>query len=286
MKLQASRPINMEVPLPIFQASLYTGKASLEFLSINKKNTRIELSLPFSKDSTKKALFQQINGKFLLNSKGIDWKNSYIKRVVQFDIYSDPGKSKKEWEASKFKLTGRNIGKIASAYKSWYSTPDDYDKYASALKKTQKLVEKFLLGKDDIIIGSNFNDILIAGDGKDSITGRQGADIMSGGKGPDTFIYNSIKDSWIMKKTIPTIDFSRVDTITDFDGAKGDKINLKNKSFGKLSYIGDSSFSGKGGEVRFDRGSLQVDTSNSKFLMNVFLSNVTTFSADYLDLMA
>jgi Ca2+-binding RTX toxin-like protein len=242
--------------------------------------------LPTSEDPTKKTLFQRIKGSVKYNSNGIDWKNSAIKGVIQYNIFSNLQRPETQWRASSFRLTGGDIAKIVREYTQWYSTPDNYDKYKIALDKTQKLVEAILFSGDDKIIGSNERDVLIGGNGNDSIAGRGGGDILTGGKGSDRFVYRSTRDSAIAKSGLGISETAgEVDVITDFNGKKGDKIDLRKLKIGKgksLTYIGDSPFSGNAGEVRFALGNLQVDTGDKDFLMNITLSKVTSFSKDFL----
>ncbi len=65
--------------------------------------------------------------------------------------------------------------------------------------------------------GSNGSDVLTGGLGNDVLTGGLGTDTLTGGKGQDTFVYLS-----------PT---EGKDTITDFNRAQGDKININRTGF-------------------------------------------------------
>jgi len=107
--------------------------------------------------------------------------------------------------------------------------------------------------ESDVMTGAAGNDILSGAGGKDSLTGGTGADKLTGGAGADTFIFLSVNDS--------TVDTKGRDTIFDFDGAGGDRIDLSkidansatalNDAF---SFIGNSAFSKKAGELRYDKG--------------------------------
>lgn len=104
--------------------------------------------------------------------------------------------------------------------------------------------------KNDVLNGGAGDDTLIGGKGNDKLTGGAGADTLTGSAGKDQFIFKSIADS--------TPDAT--DTITDFNGKQGDRINLKaidadtttsgNQAF---DFIGTDAFSGKAGELRFDK---------------------------------
>ncbi|MBD3884897.1 hypothetical protein IFO70_24485 [Phormidium tenue FACHB-886] len=68
-------------------------------------------------------------------------------------------------------------------------------------------------GNDDILIGNFGEDNLQGGEGNDRLTGGDGRDTLTGGTGADLFILTDASD------------FS-ADTITDFDRAQGDKIQI------------------------------------------------------------
>lgn len=104
----------------------------------------------------------------------------------------------------------------------------------------------------DVIVGSAEANILNGGKGNDFITGGLGADDMTGGSGKDTFVFTSVKDS--------TVTANGRDTIFDFSGSAGDRIDLSeidantkmagNQSF---SFIGAAAFSHKAGELRYEK---------------------------------
>jgi len=112
--------------------------------------------------------------------------------------------------------------------------------------------------RNDVLSGNAGADILIGGKGNDKLTGGAGADTMTGSAGKDQFIFRSIADS--------TPDAA--DTITDFNGKQGDRINLKaidadttasgNQTF---DFIGSDDFSGKAGELRFEKVGTGFDIS-------------------------
>lgn len=105
---------------------------------------------------------------------------------------------------------------------------------------------------NDTLIGNGGNDTLDGWTGNDKLTGGAGSDFLYGGTGSDTFIYKSTKDS--------TVAASGRDTIWDFSRAQKDKIDLSaidasTKSAGNqaFSFIGTKAFSGKAGELRYDK---------------------------------
>ena len=78
------------------------------------------------------------------------------------------------------------------------------------------------------LTGSNFNDtltgddgenIIRGSDGNDLLIGKAGADSLYGGAGADIFQYSSISES--------SEALGARDTIFDFSGADGDRINLR-----------------------------------------------------------
>ena len=110
-----------------------------------------------------------------------------------------------------------------------------------------------VLGYDgnDTMSGKGGADTLVGGTGNDKLTGGLGADSLYGEAGKDSFIYKSVDDSNALKG---------MDTIHDFSGASGDRIDLsgidanrmtsKNDAF---SFIGSKAFSGKAGELRVEK---------------------------------
>lgn len=110
--------------------------------------------------------------------------------------------------------------------------------------------------KADALNGNAGSDILIGGKGNDKLTGGGDADTLSGGAGKDQFIFKAAADSAA----------DAFDTITDFNGGQGDRLNLKaidadatksgNQAF---AFIGTDTFSGTAGELRFEKNGTAVD---------------------------
>jgi len=71
----------------------------------------------------------------------------------------------------------------------------------------------------DTLNGEAGDDQLDGGNGTDTLNGGLGNDILTGGAGNDTFVFNT------------ALGAGNVDTITDFDAANNDKINLENSIF-------------------------------------------------------
>ena len=100
----------------------------------------------------------------------------------------------------------------------------------------------------DELQGDTENDLLIGLKGNDRITGKRGADVLIGGSGKNTYIYENVKDSRASKgKTDHILDFGRKDKIDLSAVAK------------ELQFIGDDRFTGTPGDVRFKKGTLEVD---------------------------
>jgi Ca2+-binding RTX toxin-like protein len=73
------------------------------------------------------------------------------------------------------------------------------------------------LAGNDILNGGNGNDVLNGGDGDDLLSGGPGRDSLTGGLGLDTFDFNA---------------HASQDTITDFNVAQGDRLDIKDMLVG------------------------------------------------------
>lgn len=138
---------------------------------------------------------------------------------------------------------------------------------------------------NDILNGDAGNDTLKGAAGNDKLYGGAGADKLYGGSGKDTFIFKSAKDSTVAK--------SGLDTIYDFDGKAGDRIDLKaidanTKLSGDqaFSFIGTKAFSKKAGELRYDKAASDAyvygDTNgDGKADFAIHFDDAITFSKGY-----
>ena len=124
--------------------------------------------------------------------------------------------------------------------------PDDLQPLAAA--------PNYKIGLDgsDKLVGGKDNDLLIGLKGKDRLKGGRGADVLIGGKGKDTFIFKNIKDSLSSE--------GKSDHLLDF--GKKDKIKLSAIA-DELKFIGNDSFTGTAGEVRFDNEMLELDKNGN-----------------------
>ena len=100
----------------------------------------------------------------------------------------------------------------------------------------------------DALQGNTENDLLIGLKGNDRMTGNRGADVLIGGSGKNTYIYDNVKDSRASK--------GKADHILNF--GRKDKIDLSAVAK-ELRFIGDDRFTGTPGDVRFKKGTLELD---------------------------
>jgi len=77
---------------------------------------------------------------------------------------------------------------------------------------------------DDLLYGNLGADSLSGGDGADRLYGGQGDDRLVGGAGDDTLFGNLGADVMVGGLDADTFHVSGTDTITDFDGAGGDRV--------------------------------------------------------------
>ncbi len=152
------------------------------------------------------------------------------------------------------KIAVKDIVKVASTY----SLADDMALVKAALAGNDKISgakgddKLYAYNGDDIVVGNAGNDTIYGGAGNDKITGGIGRDYLRGEAGSDTFIYKSIKDS--------TGAVLGRDTVYDFEGSKGDRIDLsaidansKTTKSVAFSFIGTKAFGGKAGELRYEK---------------------------------
>ena len=84
-------------------------------------------------------------------------------------------------------------------------------------------IDNSLLGQDSRLLGSDEGIELYAGAGDDRIVGGAGGDTLDGGLGSDMLTGGEGEDIFIWNE----IDGGVTDTITDFNVAEGDKIDLR-----------------------------------------------------------
>ena len=127
-------------------------------------------------------------------------------------------------------------------------------------------------GRANIIEGNDSRNKLKGRNGDDILIGNGGRDSLHGGNGDDTFVYRSINDSGVTRKTRDVItDFSEGDAI-DLSEIDAQPVVQGNQSF---VFIGADSFS-RPGQVNFVNGLLSVNTdSDPAAELQIKLQNVT-----------
>jgi serralysin len=120
-------------------------------------------------------------------------------------------------------------------------------------------------------------DVLTGGAGNDHLIGGAGNDILIGGAGADIFRFSALSDS-------NTFSY---DTITDFNAAELDKIDLSqlDANAGKkgnqaFTFIGAASFSGTAGELSFASNFLSADVDGDGSAdFGLWIVNVSSLTA-------
>ncbi|MBP1859666.1 calcium-binding protein [Rhizobium herbae] len=140
-------------------------------------------------------------------------------------------------------------------------------------------------GGTDVLLGGDGNDKLYGDAGDDYLHGGNGADQLAGGTGADSFIYMHLSESGGSSATR--------DTILDFSGTAGDRIDLRTidastKTAGDqaFSFLGTAAFTGKAGELRYDKTSsntyIYADINgDEKADFSIRLDDAVTLSKGY-----
>jgi len=132
---------------------------------------------------------------------------------------------------------------------------------------------------DDNLRGAGGADTLVGGAGDDTLSGGGGRDLLEGGEGADAFVFAPVARLAALH-----------DTISDFSGAEGDKIDLSALAGGiagggDFSFIGAGvAFNGVAGEVRaldkVDATILQADLDgDGSFDFRITLSGVVSLTS-------
>jgi Ca2+-binding RTX toxin-like protein len=115
-------------------------------------------------------------------------------------------------------------------------------------------------GGNDRLNGGSGNDSLDGGAGNDVFIAGVGNDRLMGGLGKDTFTGNTGRDVFVFDDRDTGSSKSRADTITDFRGRSGDRLDLKlvdantrKRGDQKFSFIGDDEAFTAAGQVRFEK---------------------------------
>ena len=130
---------------------------------------------------------------------------------------------------------------------------------------------------NNTLTGNVYNNILDGLKGNDVLIGGGGADILTGGDGADTFVFLALGDMGV--------GLGLRDVITDFQTAKGDRIDLSavdavaGGGDNVFTYIGAAAFSAVG-QLRFQNGILSGEvTSDGVADFEIQLSGVRSFDA-------
>jgi Ca2+-binding RTX toxin-like protein len=140
----------------------------------------------------------------------------------------------------------------------------------------------------DIVTGSTLANVLSGGAGIDTLTGGGGADTLTGGTGVDRFLFTAASLGTAISSTV---------TITDFDRAAGEVLNLTAIDANTIlagtnpfAFIGTAAFSGTAGQLRFTsqpgQTLIQGDVNGDKTAdLTILLPGVTsTVAADWFKL--
>jgi len=120
------------------------------------------------------------------------------------------------------------------------------------------------LGGDDVINGGYGDDNLIGGAGNDGLVGFWGSDVLTGGTGADTFSV-----SWLNNA-------GDVDTITDFNRAEGDKIDVWSSRMGRFQNLGWQLVDGAFSEAAANNEAgqiVQVANGNGTYTLSFYFSH-------------
>jgi serralysin len=141
---------------------------------------------------------------------------------------------------------------------------------------------------NDLLRGNTGNDALWGGLGQDTLSGAQGNDWLQGGQGPDQLTGGEGADFFSYQ--INDASSRWRDTITDFEGLKGDRLGITAVLDGTdpfanpgWKYINSKAFSGAPAELRFADGNLQGDVDgDGKPDLLIHLLGVNTFNTDWI----
>ena len=130
-----------------------------------------------------------------------------------------------------------------------------------------------------MLIGRGSEELLSGGLGNDVLQGGGGDERLKGGRGADFFSF-----------TAADTEPGEIDRILDFRPEQGDRLGIdavlgisKSLAGQGWAYIGDNSFSGTAGELRFADGLLQGDLSgNGTANLQIRLDGITSFNPEWV----
>ncbi|NEY91006.1 calcium-binding protein [Tabrizicola oligotrophica] len=104
---------------------------------------------------------------------------------------------------------------------------------------------------DDTLLAGGGNDLLFANEGNDRVLGGAGDDLLFGLAGKDTLIGGAGADEFrFISATDGGSDAASRDVVMDFNRSQGDHL-VFSIAAASLDFIGQQSFTGQAGEVRF-----------------------------------
>ncbi|EAR19891.1 calcium-binding protein, hemolysin-type [Synechococcus sp. WH 7805] len=132
----------------------------------------------------------------------------------------------------------------------------------------------------DILKGNDGRDKIKGDEGADTLIGGVGGDILTGGSGSDSFVYETITDSGVTRKTRDKItDFQVGEDLIDLS-----QIDANPNLFGDqaFEFIGAAKFS-EAGQARFKNGLLRLNVDDDRRAeFQVKLKGVTELFVDSL----
>ncbi len=161
------------------------------------------------------------------------------------------------------------------------------DVYVSIERLTGSTYADKLYGNTgaNMLTGGAGDDLLSGDAGNDTIYGGVGADDLTGGAGADTFVFKTLADS--------TVTVAGRDSIFDFSGTGGDRINLSAIDANSMTsgdqaftYLGTAAFTGTAGELRYIKQASDTyiygDTNGDKKLdFAIHLDDAISLSKGY-----
>jgi Ca2+-binding RTX toxin-like protein len=130
-----------------------------------------------------------------------------------------------------------------------------------------------------MLIGRGSEELLSGGLGNDVLQGGGGDERLKGGRGADFFSF-----------TAADTEPGEIDRILDFTPEQGDRLGIdavlgisKSLAGNGWTYIGQDSFSGTAGELRFADGLLQGDLSgDGSATLQIRLDGITSFNPEWI----
>lgn len=150
--------------------------------------------------------------------------------------------------------------------------------------------------QDDTLMGFDGNDLLKGGRGDDSLHGGKGNDKLMGGIGADDLFGDAGADRFVYASVTDSNERLGTDTIFDFSRKSGDRIDLAgidanslSAGNGRFSFIGTKDFTGKAGELRYEKidGETLIsgDTNgDGRADLTLRLDTAITVTKDFFDL--